>query len=131
MSIPAGVIAYTGTLKGDWLTLTAIEGNAIPAETAVILEGNAGKYSFFEVTTDVDAIENNVLQGTATEIETSDVTGGVVYTLLPNENNDGVVFMQYEGESLAANKAYLVLSEAVKSIGIRFGEGTIQLTMDN
>ena len=125
LSIPNGVTAYTGSLNGEWLTLTPIEGDAIPAETAVILGGAAGNYSFFEVTTET-TIDNNILQGTATEIATTDVTGGVVYTLQPNEDNNGVVFMEYEGATLAAGKAYLVLSEGQKSIGIRF-EGTTDI----
>ena len=125
LSIPAGITAYTGSLKGEWLILTPINSGAIPAKTAVILEGSAGSYGFFEVTTET-TINNNILRGTADNIPVSSVTDGVVYTLQPN-GEGGVVFMQYTGETLNANKAYLVLDGNVaQSISIRF-EGTTDI----
>ena len=148
LSIPEGevVTAYTGTLNETneeiTLTLNKVEGGTIPANTAVILKAKKDTYSF-NITEKVLAIENNALRGTATDIFTSSVTDGVVYTLQPYTGGDDtyklpVVFMQYADEDkpeedlvLAAGKAYLVLpadenGEVTKSISIRF-EGTTDI----
>ncbi len=140
LSIPAGITAYTGSLNGEWLTLAPINGGAIPAKTAVILEGSAGSYSFFEVTTET-TINNNILRGTARDISISEaldlepkVANGVVYTLQPN-GEGGVVFKKYayadedkpeEDLVLHAGKAYLVLDPIVAqgAISIRFEGST-------
>ena len=142
LSIPEGVTAYTGTLNetAEDITLTLHEvnneGRIIPANTAVILNAAANDYDF-NIAEKVDAIDND-LRGTATEISTSSVTDGVVYTLQPYTGDDDtyklpVVFMQYADENkpeealvLKAGKAYLVLPEGQKSISIRF-EGTTDI----
>ena len=128
LSIPEGVTAYTGALNGTGdemtLALNSLNGT-IPAETAVILKGAAGKYAF-KVTSNIELTTENDLRGTAVDIATSSVTDGVVYTLQKPAGYDDVVFMQYTGTTLAANKAYLVLSEAAQSISIRF-EGTTDI----
>ncbi len=145
LSIPEGevVTAYTGTLNETneeiTLTLNKVEGGTIPANTAVILNAEADTYSF-NITAKVPAIKNNALRGTATEIETPEVTDSVVYTLqqkkVTDESGnetylDEVVFGKYIGETLAAGKAYLVLpadenGEVTQSISIRF-EGTTDI----
>ena len=65
VTIPQDVKAYYITEDGineGWVTLTEI-ANTIPAKTAVILEAAAETYAFNK-TTDVDAIEGNLLKGT-------------------------------------------------------------------
>ena len=121
LSIPENVAAYTGELNDECLTLKSIEGGTIPANTAVILKGtkDAGVQYFIVTATDV-TIKANSLRGTATNIETSSVTDGVVYTL--QSENHSVVFKQFTGSTLAAGKAYLVLAELARSISIRFGD---------
>ena len=125
LSIPENVAAYTGELNDECLTLKSIEGGTIPANTAVILKGtkDAGVQYFIVTTTDA-TIKDNCLRGTATNIETSSVTDGVVYTLQSDLQSDNysVVFKQYTGSTLAAGKAYLVLKEPARSISIRFGD---------
>ena len=112
--------SYTGQLNNELLTLKSIEGGTIPANTAVILKGtkDAGVQYFIVTATDA-TIKDNDLRGTATNIETSSVTGGVVYTLQSDDHS--VVFKQFTGSTLAAGKAYLVLTEPARSISIRFG----------
>jgi hypothetical protein len=121
LSIPENVAAYTGELNDECLTLKSIDGGTIPANTAVILKGtkDAGVQYFIVTATDV-TIKGNSLRGTATNIETSSVTDGVVYTL--QSENHSVVFKQFAGSTLAAGKAYLVLTEPARSISIRFGD---------
>ena len=126
MQIPEGVKAYTGTVNGEWLTLTEIEDGVIPANTGVVLYSeNACVYEFIpsiSYGTSVDT-EGNVFRGSDYNQEVDDVKDneGIPYTLQKPEGYSNVVFMEYSGTTLAANKAYLVLSEAVKSISIRFG----------
>ena len=121
LNIPENVAAYTGELNNELLTLKSIEGGTIPANTAVILKGtkDAGVQYFIVTATDA-TIKDNDLRGTATNIETSSVTDGVVYTLQSDDHS--VVFKQFTGSTLAAGKAYLVLTEPARSISIRFGD---------
>lgn len=54
LTIPEGVTAYTVTMEDTKATLNAIEGT-IPAETGVVLKGDAGTYNFAITTTDQTA----------------------------------------------------------------------------
>ena len=144
LEIPEDVVAYTGALNGEWLTLTAIEGDAIPAETAVILMGakDAGAKNFAVTTTEA-TIANNALTGTvaakANNAATAEEGDLIPYTL--QIGNNSVVFKQYTGTNLNGFRAYLELEKLAAdapagAISIRFGEGTTsidngQLTMDN
>ena len=58
-----GLKAYTVTVNGDRATLNAIDGNVIPAETGVVLEGAEGDYAL-TVGGDATAVEGNELLGT-------------------------------------------------------------------
>ena len=156
LSIPEGVKAYTGTLtetEGETiLTLNKLNGT-IPANTGVVLYGEAGGYDF-NITAKVNDV-NNDLSGTATGISTSSVDGDV-YTLQRHDFDgdseyDGIAFKKYVGETITAGKAYLVLpaKESVqnaKALRIHFadevednededneGEGTtsVEMTTDN
>lgn len=66
LTIPTGVTAYTAVDDGNYLTLTAIEGNVIPANTGVILAGEANTYNF-TVTTG-GSVSSNALTGTVAAI---------------------------------------------------------------
>ncbi len=66
VAIPDNVKAYyiaSEGINGSDVTLTQIE-NIIPANTAVILEGTEGKYTFNVSETDAAAISGNLLKGT-------------------------------------------------------------------
>lgn len=66
LTIPTGVKAYTAVDDENYLTLTAIEGNVIPANTGVILAGEANTYNF-TVTTG-GSVSSNALTGTVAAI---------------------------------------------------------------
>lgn len=137
LSIPEGVKAYTGELTEEGeeniLILKKLSGT-IPANTGVVLYGEANGYNF-NIAAKVPAIGNNALRGTATDIETSSVTDGDVYTLQKHDFNtedeaeyDGVAFKKFVGETITAGKAYLVLSQQAgpntPAVRIRFAGGT-------
>lgn len=64
VKIPAGVEAYyTAEVDGKAVMLTAIEGGVIPANTGVILKGDANTYNF-NITADAEAVVGNKLAGT-------------------------------------------------------------------
>ena len=113
LTIPEeGVTAYTGTLNDDKtaLVLTKVEGT-IPAETAVVLEGTAGKY-LFNITTTAEPVENGVLQGS---MGIADATG--LLTLQMIDEVPG--FYKYNNEAgLPAFKAYIDLT-GTKSNALR------------
>ena len=66
LEIPEEVTAYVATDKGDYISLTAIEGGIIPANTGVILAGDEGSYSF-NITTG-GSVGSNALTGTVAAI---------------------------------------------------------------
>ncbi|MCH5178504.1 MAG: hypothetical protein J1F13_02380 [Prevotellaceae bacterium] len=105
LTIPEeGVTAYTGTLNDDKtaLVLTKVEGT-IPAETAVVLEGTAGKY-LFNITTTAEPVENGVLQGS---MGIANATGLLTLQVI----DDQIGFYTYNNaEGLPAFKAYITLA---------------------
>jgi hypothetical protein len=123
-TIPTGVEAYVGALSEDKsvLNLTAVTGT-IPANTAVILKAAAGTYTF-EPADAADAITGNDLQGTTKELAVSSVEGQAY--ILSSKSGANVGFYKFSGETLAANKAYLVLpaASAAPVVRFNFGEGT-------
>ncbi len=143
LQIPDGVKAYTGVVNGNWLTLEEVPNGTIPANTGVVLESQfaeneekAVRNFNFKIVSDVDPITSHLVGSTAAKVNeykgvTDEKTAIPYYTLQQeldeNEQPTGnLVFMQYNGNLLAGSKAYLVLSEGQKSIGIRF-EGTTDI----
>ena len=109
------------------VTLTQIENGVIPANTAVIVEAEAGEYTFV-VTDGANEIENIMLGTTKDEyIDKAAYVLGVddegVVGLYKAEMNGGVWLNN-------ANKAYLPASvvptsaQGAASFSFRFGEGT-------
>lgn len=105
VEIPDGVTAYTVVVnKSDnSLTLTALE-DIIPADTAVVLEGAKGSYTF-EITTGGTCEEGNDLVGTYFEINAPNES----YIL--QEQASGVGFYQVNTAvatpKVPANRAFL------------------------
>jgi hypothetical protein len=121
--IPNGVTAYTAKLNSDQSALDLAKvTTVIPAKTAVILQAEEGTYTF-EPTDDAATTDdsNNDLQGTTTALTTANIEGTVYVLSAPNGENVG--FYKYTGETLAANKAYLVLDEASEAPVVRFNFG--------
>lgn len=118
VTIPDGVQAYTGVLSSNKLTMTGLE-DVIPTHTAVVLKASEGEYSFKSTTCNPFS-GNNDLKGCLTETATSSIEGGIVCTLAKEE--DIVGFFKFTGETLGANKAYLVVPETMARISMSFND---------
>ena len=140
VTIPENVNAYyiaADGINGDYVTLTKIE-NVIPANTAVILEGEAGEYTFNVSETNAAAVSGNLLKGTI--INTNII--GQAYVLGVVEGETGLYKTQMSTVQLSsasgsvsvflnnAYKAYLPASavpaaaNGAASFSFRYGEGT-------
>ena len=140
VTIPENVNAYYITadgINGESVTLTQIE-NVIPANTAVILEGAEGEYTFNVSETGAAAVSGNLLKGTV--INTNII--GQAYVLGVVDDETGLYKTQMSTVQLSsasgsvsvflnnAYKAYLPASavpaaaNGAASFSFRFGEGT-------
>ncbi len=140
VAIPENVKAYYITAEGfngEKVTLTQIE-DVIPANTAVILEGAEGEYTFSVSETDAAAVSGNLLKGTV--INTNII--GQAYVLGVVEGETGLYKTQMSTVALSsasgsvnvflnnAYKAYLPASavpaaaQGAANFSFRFGEGT-------
>ena len=63
VKVAEGVTAYTVRVNGDWATLTEIESGVVPANTGVVLQGDANEYNF-EFAENSTTVEGNELRGT-------------------------------------------------------------------
>lgn len=104
---PEGTKAYTGTMLGNsTLKLAELEGGIIPANTPAIIAGDGGLFTVG--TTNATFTGNNDLWGTATDIATSSIGFATVCVLGYENGKSG--FYRFDGPTLAANKAYLLLA---------------------
>ena len=103
VEIPSGVTAYTGSINGKSLHLNEVEGTTLPANTAVVLAGDANTYTF-NITDDVTAITGNALSGSK-----GNVVGGDGIYALSQKGEPAVVGFYPVGSSVTipACKAYL------------------------
>lgn len=108
LEIPEGVTAKYVKAEGEnmgstgKLVYTKLE-NVIPANSAVVLTGEAGDYTFTATTEAGEEVADNVLFGYATETAVTDNTG--IYALANKTN--GVAFYPFAGSTYKAGKAYL------------------------
>ena len=107
VTIPSGVTAYTGTINGSYLVLSALS-EKIPANTPVVLYADvdvATTYDF-DITT-ADAFEgDNDLEGTTAAITWPE--SGTTYTLQKNKDDSSTIgFYGNELTSVPGFKAYL------------------------
>lgn len=117
VQVPEGMSAYTGTANAEEgvFTLDAIENGIIPANTPVLLEGNAGTYTLEVLADDTTpAVEGNGLSGTL--LSRDIVTATNAYIL--GNGNSGVGFYQMSADdrTLGSNKAYLELPATMSGI---------------
>lgn len=116
----SGLTAYTAKVNDGnaTITLTPIEGGIVPANTGVILKGEAGNYT--GVITTTDATVDNDLKANATKITGGD---GSIYVL--NNGTKGIGFYQLsETGTLAAGKAYLKITSNAKAYTFVWNEST-------
>lgn len=102
--------------------------NIIPANTGVILHGNAGSYEFPKATSVTEVLKyDNLLKGTTTKIPVTDVLAlyqstGTVLTL--GKGSTGFIgFYSYTGKTLPANKAFLIYEDENSSKGLSLDLG--------
>ena len=115
VTIPENVNAYyiaADGINGDYVTLTKIE-NVIPANTAVILEGEAGEYTFNVSETNAAAVSGNLLKGTV--INTNII--GQAYVLGVVEGETGLYKTQMSTVQLssASGSVSVFLNNAYKA----------------
>jgi hypothetical protein len=133
IEIPSGVKAYTGELNKDMdaLNLTEIEGGYIPALTPAILVAADRKGESDVVTeaedVEVEAISSSLKGILIAQTASEYVTSGQVYVLSRKEDASSIGFYKFSGETLAANKAYLVVDAASAAPMVRFNfdEGNV------
>ena len=110
VTAPEDITVYTGKITGTgsykYLMLTELDGT-IPAQTAVILKGNAGTYTF-NVAEEADPVGDNDLKGS---FEAVDATGKYVLAKV----GDKVGFYKAGSGMIAAGKAYLESDANVKA----------------
>lgn len=117
------VAAYTGTISGESLVLTPVEG-VIPARTAVVLnveegvELGAENKVYLQVTNDPGFIGSNDLVG---QFETIPAVSNA-YTL--QNQSAGLGFYPFNGTTLAGFKAYLINGASVSRFLLPNGEVT-------
>ena len=121
LEIPKDVTAYIAEDKGNYLSLTAIEGDIIPANTGVILAGAAGSYNF-NVTTTEETINSNSLTGTVAKINRPENS----YILATG--TQGVAFYKDGVDKIPAFKAYLAAETGGEVKAFRFEENETSLT---
>ncbi len=111
LTIPEGITAYTGNFdrESNCIKLTALEGT-IPANTGVIIEGEAKSHDFATITTGNEG--TSCLTGSTPGITC--VTGA--YTLQKVDGQLG--FYKYTGTNLNGFKAYFVNSSGSKGFNI-------------
>jgi len=115
----SGLKAYTATCEGSTVTLTEV--TTVPANTGVVLKGEAGNYDVAVVAT--SATEKGNLQGSATAATAYDAFEGYeLYALAMN--GDEAQFCQVASGEIAAGKAFLKVAEEteVSALSIVFGE---------
>ncbi|MBQ5896544.1 MAG: hypothetical protein IIW75_08295 [Bacteroidaceae bacterium] len=125
VKVAEGVIAYAVTIDGAWAILNEIESGVIPANTGVVLQGEADTYNF--TVTSTTATVDSDLEGTAAATYITDEA----YVLSNGANGVGfygAIMNQQNNTSWLNNshKAYLPMSNAsgAASYSFRFGEGT-------
>ena len=114
--MPEGVTGYTVTTenyKTIELNNLYTAGTPVPAQTALLIEGKEGEYTYNVMSYDAAAPTDNLLHGTTTD-ETTNVEGTAAYYKLAYDEEKNEVGFYYGAEggvafTNAANKAYLAL----------------------
>ncbi len=133
--MPAGVTGttvtgVTNTTSGDAeyvLTMNweYVEGSVVPANTALVLQGEAGEYEYETSSTGAEAPTDNLLVGSTADTPTTgpngEEEGYVFYELSDGSYGVGFYYGAEGGEAFTseANKAWLPLSES-QARGARF-----------
>jgi len=102
-----GLTAYTASLSGSTVTLTAVDN--VPANTGVVLKGAAKTYEIPVIASSETA--KGDLLGSTTDVDVSTDDANVYYVLAKNGDADAR-FAKVSDGSIAAGKAYLKVAKA-------------------
>lgn len=121
VTIPEDVNAYTATLNENNVALNTVTG-VLPAETAVILEGNANTASF-ALTSENSTVDKGNMLGT---LEAMTIEAGTTSYLILGTKNDvlGFYLPKETMTSIAGNRAYFDISAnnaAQKGFSLNYG----------
>lgn len=117
--LPEGVYAYTATVASeapDVLTLTKIEGDVVPANTAVVMhsatvvtgENTSATIQLQRVSEEGTAVEGNILEGTLAK--TAKPKSDYTYYVLGKKS--GMGFYKYTAATLPDHRAYFRVGNA-------------------
>ncbi len=115
-----GLKAYKATVSGTTITFTKV--TTVPAGEGVLLQGNAGDYNI-PVTTGVAAWAddaNAFIRGTGAAV----ASGVGPFNYILNKVDDVVGFYKANGQTVAANRAYLQSTTNNARIGLSFDDET-------
>lgn len=105
--VPAGAkVYYVTELVAGYAKLQEIPaGSVIPAKTGILVRSDASSVTFESSVMDPSTVTGNILKGKASSASTQ--AGKKYYVLSPASTKDRAVFGLYQGNTLAANKAYI------------------------
>ena len=116
-----GLTAYTATVANGQVTLAEVSD--VPANTGVVLQGEAGSYLISSIASSTTA--QGELQGSATEALAYDENAENDYYMLAHNSETGKVqFTKLTSGSIAAGKAYLVQAKGngARTLNVVFAE---------
>ncbi len=112
-----GLTAYTATINGSTVELTPVTD--VPAGTGVVLQGEADTYNIPVIASSSTA--QGDLKGSTSEGTTAD---GTQYILALNGEGNAQFGPATSETTIAAGKAYLVVSSGASRLNVVFGETT-------
>ena len=101
-----GLTAYTASLSGSTVTLTAVDN--VPANTGVVLKGDAKTYSIPAIAS--STTDKGDLEGSTTDVDVTADAENVYYVLAKSGDADAR-FAKVSTGSIAAGKAYLKVAK--------------------
>lgn len=115
-----GLTAYTATVANDQVTLAEV--SSVPANTGVVLKGEAGSYEIPIVASSTETNKGDLQGAPATDRWMSD--GEDYYMLAHNSETGKVQFTKLTSGSIAAGKAYLVQAKGsgARTLNVVFAE---------
>ena len=127
LTVPTGVEAYTIVVEGDVAKVkdTYAAGDAIAANTAVVIAADADDYTFSVAASGTAPSDNNLMGTVTEETITADWTNYKYYKLA-NDATDGIGFYLFNDTNddftNGAGKAYLRTSASATVRGFSFAD---------
>lgn len=127
LTVPTGVEAYTIVVEGDVAKVndTYAAGDAIAANTAVVIAADADDYTFSVAASGTAPSDNNLMGTVTEETITADWTNYKYYKLA-NDATDGIGFYLFndtnDNFTNGAGKAYLRTSASATVRGFSFAD---------